>query len=287
MGEYNRPDDHEISLEAEVSIPDLDEGYTGGVMADAPEDDIQDLEDRAPDDRDAGLVETPEPRRDITPLGIANELFETGGPEVGGVLQHPETIDDYRLHGIYSMAALAQVEHEAIVAGQRSDVAGNMRVTGGTRVEEYNIEDYQGSTIPVPPSNVVADYIERVDDQSGELEYVVKIQPQPDEPDFDNPNLSLQEAMRLQAEYEQDLADRPEIIWESATAHRLKVITGSEIKEIQDLPVGQVVDLARFLRTAAIRAAAGRRNIPVLERILPHDPDIPTPITGLPHQTEE
>lgn len=269
------PDPDEVDLApggGDGGEPPVDEPPIGG----------GDFADEPDDNEDDHAGETAEPREVQLPLGIANEFFERSGAEAGDFAQHPQTAEDWHNNAVYSMASLAETEHEALAEGasrgraaREATTLTNKYVEDGTSVAptedisaEHDTETYQSSRSPAP--NVVTNYFERVDEATGEMEYVVKVQPEVPAPEFGD-NVSLAEVQRQYAAYEEALQHPTEFIWESQQAHRVRILSGPEDTEtmLHQLPVDKMIEAARFLRNAAIRGALARRNYPMVERLLP------------------
>ncbi|HEV7454416.1 MAG TPA: hypothetical protein VGO07_04095 [Candidatus Saccharimonadales bacterium] len=213
--------------------------------------------------------EEPVPAEVSLPFGIANELFERVGSEMGDFAQPPRTPEDFRNHAIFSMAALAEVEHAAIIEDNALTKADTAHAVTGSELKqaEHDVNSYQGTSIPI--NKAVASYIERFDSELGEMEYVVKVQPEIPAPDFVDAALPLAEMIRRNALHEAMLEHPIEFIWESSRAHEVKIMYDAEIHALSELTDEQIELAVHFLRNTVVRAAMARKNYRVLERLLP------------------
>ncbi|HTH72389.1 MAG TPA: hypothetical protein VL737_03460 [Candidatus Pristimantibacillus sp.] len=209
------------------------------------------------------------------PRGLTNEMLRTDALEVARALDvyslHPNTDREYERHAVSSAHALAAMEHAAFPHfdstpdySQERLYADKERAAKAAE-ERAAIEHRPGDPRYVLlnhlPSVIAASYGEGEDPDAGRYA-VLKIQPEPAEPELEDERLTAEMRQRLFMQYQRELVDPIEIVWESNDPVTVHVLRGTESVRISELPIDQMIRTVHFLRRLAVWDALTRANDP-------------------------
>lgn len=210
--------------------------------------------------------------------GFTNEMLRVDALEMARTLDiyslHPNTDRDYGRHAVSSMHALAAIEHATFPQDTAADLS-QARVfadpeKAAKAAEERAKTEHQPGDIryvdlkPHLPSVIAATYGEGIDPDTGQPYAVIKIQPEPAEPELENERLTPEQRQQLFMQYQQEVMFPIELTWVSNQPGSITVLHGAggidKAIDIVSMPIDQLIRTVNFLRRLAVWSALTRAN---------------------------